>query len=85
METACIVAHNYSMNHKKQVEKDSICGCFYCLKLFNPKEIMTWIPDKSGTAVCPYCGVDAILGESSGYPITTDFLKKMKNDWFADD
>lgn len=77
-----IEAHKFSINHKKELRKDSICGCFYCLNIFSPTEIVSWIPDKSGTAVCPYCNVDSVIGESSGYPITEAFLKEMKDEWF---
>jgi len=77
-----IDAHRFSFNHKKQLRKDKTCGCFYCLTIFNPKEIKSWIKDPSGTALCPYCGIDSVIGESSGYPMTENFLKKMKEYWF---
>lgn len=77
-----IEAHKFSSNHKAELEKDDNCGCFYCLEIFNPKEIEEWIEDKTGTAVCPYCGIDSIIGESSGYPLTLEFLQKMKRYWF---
>ena len=38
--------------------------------------------DSSGTAVCPYCGVDSVIGENSGFPITEQFLKEMHEAWF---
>ncbi len=76
------VAHDASWCHQEQLSKDTECGCFYCLKIFSPTEIKMWIKDYSGTAVCPYCGVDSIIGESSGFPITEDFLRKMKERWF---
>ena len=77
-----IEAHKFSANHRNQIMNDKKCGCFYCLKIFNPKEICYWLKDESGTAVCPYCGVDSIVGESSGFPVTKDFLKKMHQYWF---
>lgn len=77
-----IKAHAFSSNHKEQLLKDTKCGCFYCLTIFNPREISFWIADKDGTATCPYCGIDSVIGESSGYPITEDFLDKMKSYWF---
>ena len=76
-----IEAHEYSSNHKSELLNDKKCGCFYCLEIFNPNEITEWIKDESGTAICPYCGIDSIIGESSGYPITLEFLKKMENYW----
>ena len=82
-----IQAHEYSSNHMEQLKKDKLCGCFYCLRIFDPAEIEEWIIDdnpidKGGTAICPYCGIDSIIGESAGYPLTVEFLQKMKTEWF---
>lgn len=77
-----IDAHKYSMNHKEQLLTDKKCGCFNCLEILEPTEITDWIEDTSGTAICPYCHIDSIIGESSGYPITKEFLQLMKNYWF---
>ena len=77
-----IEAHEFASNHRENLLKDRKCGCFCCLKIFDPKEIQSWIKDTSGTALCPYCGVDSVIGEYSGYPITTEFLKKMQQYWF---
>lgn len=82
-----LVAHRFSSGHMETLKKDSVCGCFYCLRIFNPSEIEEWIIDdnpidKDGTAICPHCGIDSVIGESSGFPITTDFLRGMKKCWF---
>jgi hypothetical protein len=77
-----MIAHQYCTNNKEDLRNDLVCGCFYCLEIFNPTEINEWIPDTKGTAVCPYCNVDSIIGESSGFPITKEFLTKMNDYWF---
>ena len=79
-----VQAHLYSGANKDYLLKDSKCGCFYCLKIFDPKEITDWCyyASDEDTAICPYCGIDSIIGESSGFPITEEFLKKMHNYWF---
>jgi len=77
-----INAHQFSSNHKENILNDKICGCFYCLKIFKPSEIIEWIDSNSDTAICPYCSVDAVIGESSGYPITERFLSEMHRYWF---
>lgn len=84
------MAHEYSNNHKPELEKDSVCGCFHCLRIFKPSEIEDWIIadnecDRRGTAICPYCGVDSVIGESSGHPITEKFLSEMHSVWFSND
>lgn len=38
-ENEIIKAHEFSANHKSNLLKDKKCGCFYCLKIFNPNEI----------------------------------------------
>lgn len=40
-----------------------------------------WL-DREDTVLCPYCCADSVIGESSGYPITKEFLKKMNEYWF---
>ena len=79
--------HRYTNNHKPELEKDSICGCGSCMNIYSPSEIEEWLIadnncDCRGTAVCPKCGIDAVIGESSGYPITREFLKAMNEKWF---
>lgn len=76
-----IEAHKYCKGNKKQLSNDRICGCFYCLEIFPPKEIKTWLHYEE-TAICPYCCIDSVIGESTGYPITKEFLKKMNEHWF---
>ncbi len=76
-----IEAHKYCTRNKENLQKDTICGCFYCLEIFSPKEIEMWL-NREDTALCPYCCVDSVIGESSGYPITKEFLKKMNEYWF---
>lgn len=83
-----IEAHKFSCNHMDALKQDSVCGCFHCGKIFSPSQITRWIlgdnpGDRLGTAICPHCGVDAVIGESSGYPITEAFLAEMNRHWFS--
>ena len=82
MNDDAFLAHKYSSNHQEKLSKDKKCGCFYCGKIFKPSEITFWIQDLLGTAVCPYCGIDSVIGAYSGYPITKEFLAKMHKRWF---
>lgn len=82
-----IEAHRYSSNNKPALEIDKKCGCFYCLEIFNPDEIEEYLEgdnscDVLGTAICPHCGIDSILPESAGYPLTKEFLTQMYKVWF---
>lgn len=75
-------AHGFSIHNRKQLEKSNMCGCFECVKIFTPSEIEEYIEEEpDDTAICPYCGIDAVIGESSGYPMTEDFMKRMHRRW----
>jgi hypothetical protein len=81
-------AHRHSIRHREEVEQSEECGCFYCMRSFAPGEILDWVDDsiKPGqieeTALCPYCGIDSVLGSKSGYPMTQEFLEEMNDHWF---
>ena len=80
-------AHKECARNRKALEKDSKCGCFYCLEIYNPSEITEWCDegtDGEVTALCARCGIDAVISESAGYPLTEDFLKSMNDFWFED-
>ena len=75
-------AHKHSKNNKQEIENSDTCGCFYCREMFAPSEIKEWLKDKEMTAQCPYCKIDAVIGNASGYEINTKFLEAMYKKWF---
>lgn len=78
---AVIAAHKHSSQHRAEIEKSEKCGCFYCFHIFSPSEIEDWIDDGQ-TASCPYCWIDSVIGDKSGFPITKEFLEEMHEHWF---
>lgn len=44
-------------------------------------QIAEWTDDDR-TAILPRCGIDSVIGSSSGFPITPDFLARMHKEWF---
>ncbi len=75
-------AHQASSLHREQVLASEVCGCFYCRKTYPPSEIGEWV-DRGETALCPKCGIDAVIGSASGWPISREFLTAMKSFWFS--
>lgn len=63
-----------SIYNRKNIEKNSICGCYYCCKEFNSDEIVEFT-DEEQTAICPKCGIDAVLCKKD-YE-TIEVLKEM--------
>jgi len=81
MNEDVVAAHKHSSIHRAELVKSTVCGCFYCMSIFPPSEIVEWVNDDL-TAICPRCPVDAVIGSASGYPITTEFLQRMHDHWF---
>jgi hypothetical protein len=80
-----IRAHRHSIRHRDELLASSECGCFFCCAIFPTTELDIWVDELESvgqTALCPYCGIDSVIGSESGYPITKDFLEKMRGHWF---
>ena len=74
-------AHELCTCHRDALTYADKCGCFYCKRIYDPRKITEWVDDGK-TALCPYCGIDAVIPDTEEYPLTTAFLKKMHQKWF---
>lgn len=74
-------AHARCGRNRAQLADSVSCGCFYCLAIYPPSEIAEWT-DNGQTAVCARCGIDSVIAESAGSPITQAFLEQMHARWF---
>lgn len=80
-------AHKHSIRNKDEILNSEVCGCFGCLAIMKPTEITHFTEEKEldgvvlSTAWCPNCLIDTVIGSSSGYPITREFLKVMNKHW----
>lgn len=78
-------AHMLSFDNLDIVRASEQCGCFFCEKIFPAGEVTRYLKEKAGhTALCPHCGIDAILGDATGLEISPDFLHRMHEEWFGD-
>ena len=78
---AVVDAHRHSSRHRVEIEASDRCGCFYCMRIFKREQMEEWTAD-GDTALCPYCGIDSVLGSASGYEISAPFLSQMYGAWF---
>jgi len=71
--------HKHASRHRDLLLDSGRAGCFYCMAVFDPSEITDWIDGRQVetgriedgvTALCPRCGIDAVL--PSAAPITLD-------------
>ena len=79
--TLVAAAHKHSYRHRPEIEGSQRCGCFFCFRVFPSTAITAWI-DASQTALCPGCGVDAVIGSASSHRIDDAFLRKMHEHYF---
>lgn len=85
-ETMLKDAHKRTFRNQEAMRASELAGCFYCCEVYPPSEITEWVPERCGgrTAICPRCKIDSVLGSSSGYPLTAEFLRAMEERWFGD-
>lgn len=74
-------AHRNATGHGAEIRRSSICGRFYCLTVFEPPRILDWV-DEGETSLCPNCGIDAVIGNASGFSLTHELLERMRRHWF---
>jgi hypothetical protein len=91
-----LAAYRHTMKNRAELASSSSCGCCACMEIFAPAEVVAWtgldMNDFNNpqavdaatveTAVCPRCGNEALIGSSSGYEISPQFLSQMNQAWF---
>jgi hypothetical protein len=85
-------AHDQCLHNKNTLQQSKLCGCFCCVTIFIPADICIWLEEdrcshnsitsEQATAICPSCGVDSVIGDASGLPITESFLQAMHEQYF---
>lgn len=77
-------AHTHCSRHRAEILASS--GCFYCCSTFEPSLIEKWVDEDAAgegqTALCPHCGIDSVIGDQSGWEISVEFLRTMRQYWF---
>ena len=58
--------HRHTRANRMELEASEVCGCIACERIYFPSEIVRWVDEE--TALCPHCGVDAVVGSASGDP-----------------
>ncbi|MFN2212723.1 MAG: hypothetical protein ACK2UE_06595 [Anaerolineales bacterium] len=81
-------ATKYAFNNRDELIQSDICGCYYCINMFPSSEIVEWVWERKSnlesdqTGICPYCGIDSIIGSESGIPICVDILYTLNRLFF---
>jgi hypothetical protein len=67
-----------SRNNIDALDDFEECGCYFCIRTFNTDDIAEYV-DNGTTALCPFCGVDAIIPGT----VNKIFLEKAHERYFT--
>lgn len=75
-----LTAHNKS----KLKKRSRVCGCFRCGSRFRADEVDRFLIEEHGedTALCPYCGEDAVIIGTAKFPLSTALLSLLYMHWY---
>ena len=77
--------YSHSIRNEESIRKSNLCGCFHCISIFPVADVKLseMMVEKDGfkTAICPICGIDAVLGDAS-VEITAELLVAMNEYYF---
>jgi len=74
-----------SIFNSEAIRQAKTCGCYSCGKIFTSDEVKNFIYEFTSphkTALCPYCGIDAVLPQSDEYDLTQELLDNLNEKYF---
>lgn len=75
-------AHTYTLDNYPMLFAQQACVCIYCKERFASHAIRDYSYSEKGTALCPKCGIDSIVGEYAGFELSDAFIEKMHEYFF---
>lgn len=84
-ETMMHSAHAHSFDNWKELSISKSAACFCCRQIFDADSVIEFIiTEKENTAQCPHCGIDAVIGDASGYDVhDVTWLNLINSYWFS--
>lgn len=80
--------HKAATHNKEALLRSDRIRCFYCLS-FIPKHMVRhwrvgeWVDRDDSTGLCPFCGIDALIGDDSGLLLEDHIFQELHNYWFS--
>ena len=79
----------HSRGNYREITQAVLCGCYGCEKVFLSDEIRDWIGldcrgENDATAICPFCGRNAVIAQDSPYPLKKDLLHELRACWYGE-
>jgi NAD-dependent SIR2 family protein deacetylase len=73
--------YEQSRLNRRFMTQGVVCRCFHCLHAFPAEQINQWTDDGE-TALCPNCGVDAVLS-SSAVTLSDRLIEHLRATYFG--
>lgn len=71
----------YKTSARSTIEASEIVGCYYCLEIFPAKQVI-YLSKGKKVGFCPFCEIDCLVPDISGYALTKEFLTAVRNHAF---
>jgi TPR repeat protein len=76
----------HSSNNEIEILHSENCSCYFCRQTYSARNVNDWVNDERGvTAICPECGMDAVIGDACGIPLDKALLKEMNLAYYGED
>lgn len=77
-------AHTH--NNEIEVLHSKSCSCLFCRQSFDARDVHDWTSDDNGlSAICPECGMDAVVPDNGGAPLDKATLKEANLAFYGED
>jgi len=74
-------AYEHSRLNRQFLAAEAACRCSHYLRAFPAEQINRWA-DQGATALCPNCGIDAVLS-SQANPLSDALILRLQANYFA--
>ena len=82
-------AHKHVFKNYEEILRSKVCTCMYCSYQIKSDKLNEELPytterDETKTLLCPMCGIDCVLGDAEGFPVTDIyFIARFTRKWFS--
>ena len=73
--------HSHTLRNRKEIESSDNCVCISCCEIFYASEVEDYI-DEGKTALCPRCGIDAVIGGCTGISMDRETISELNKEFF---
>ncbi|MCQ2798360.1 MAG: sel1 repeat family protein [Bacilli bacterium] len=76
----------HANNNELDILSSNMCSCVFCRHTYSAREVKDWISTDGGTnALCPNCGIDAVIGDSTGFTFDKASLKEINLYFYSEE